>query len=164
MCSTPPRGPSLTRHVCPVHLNSVWPRHASYRPQASVQHARWAGVQDGGLLPYLYMPADRLRNIMADKHEVAATAAKHRLWRHDKVIDAICRAALQSDLVVCKRYSPITGVGTAGRRATTGSSAMCATRGTASPTRDGGRDLSTPRRRGRAPHTSSSPCRWWRWQ
>jgi hypothetical protein len=42
---------------------------------------------------------------MADKHDADDTAAKHRLWRHDKVIDAMCRAALQSDLVVCRESS-----------------------------------------------------------
>ena len=34
-----------------------------------------------------------------------ATAAKHRLWRHDNITDAICRAALESDLVVCRETS-----------------------------------------------------------
>ena len=52
--ATPPRGPPPTRHVRPVHRNSVQPRHASFRPRTGVQHARplWTGVQDGRLLPY----------------------------------------------------------------------------------------------------------------
>ena len=57
------------------------------------------------MVGFYHMPADRLRNIMADKHDVDATAAKHRLWRHDNITDAICRAALESDLVVCRETS-----------------------------------------------------------
>ena len=62
----------------------------------------WSLESKSKMVGFYHMPADRLRNIMADKHDVDAAAAKHRLWRHDNITDAICRAALESDLVVCR--------------------------------------------------------------